>query len=206
MNILDLSHAFTSHMPPFPGDPTSELVQTASVAKDGYTDHRLTTLMHVGTHIDAPLHMIEGGAYIDELPTEQFFGPGVVLDARGKTAIDVDLLNGKTIKSGSIVLLCTGRSKFYATPAYDTEYPKITEAFAKALVKRNVKIIGMDMLNPDVEPTFPIHKILLAHPVLIIENMTNLESLLSVPKFDVVALPMKLHTEGAPVRVVALIL
>lgn len=206
MQIIDLSHTFTAAMPPFPGDPASELVQTASVAKDGYTDHRLTTLMHVGTHIDAPLHMIEGGAYMDELPIAQFFGPGIVLDARGKTIIDTDVLNGKIIEPESIVLLYTGRSSLYNTPAYDAGYPAITEAFAKELVKRDVKIIGMDMLNPDLEPTFPIHKILLAHPVLIIENMTNLESLLSVPKFNVVALPMKLHTEGAPVRVVATII
>lgn len=50
---------------------------------------------------------------------------------------------------------------------------------------------------------YPIHKILLTKEVLIIENLTNLKSLVGVQSFDVFAFPMKLHAEAAPVRVVA---
>jgi kynurenine formamidase len=48
-----------------------------------------------------------------------------------------------------------------------------------------------------------VHKILLSAELLIIENLTNLEALLGIDKFDVVALPAKLQCEAAPVRVIA---
>ena len=56
---------------------------------------------------------------------------------------------------------------------------------------------------PDKSEEYPIHKILLAKPVMIIENLMNLEALVGVPSFDIFAFPMKLHAEAAPVRVVA---
>lgn len=48
-------------MPVYPGDPKPTLEQVAFIAKDTFNDHKLTTVMHVGTHIDAPLHMIANG-------------------------------------------------------------------------------------------------------------------------------------------------
>jgi len=48
-----------------------------------------------------------------------------------------------------------------------------------------------------------VHKILLSAEVLIIENLTNLEALLGIDAFDVVALPANLQCEAAPIRVIA---
>ncbi len=36
--------------------------------------------LHVGTHIDAPLHFIRGGDSIDQLPLERLVGDAVALD------------------------------------------------------------------------------------------------------------------------------
>lgn len=202
MKYIDLTHTLVDNMPVYPGDPAMSLKKIATIAKNGFTDHLLTTAMHVGTHMDAPLHMIEGGAYMSDLPLESFVGSGVCIDVRGKDKIEGDVIP-KNIPAGAIVLLCTGMSKKYGTDAYNTDYPKISEAFAQKVVTKDVKILGIDMLNPDTSESYPIHKILLAKPVLIIENLTNLEILVGVKKFDVFAFPMKLHAEGAPVRVVA---
>ena len=202
MKYIDLTQTFVDNMPVYFGDPPTSLKQITTIAKNGYTDHQLTTVMHVGTHMDAPLHMIEGGAYISDISVEHFTGAGVCIDVRGKKVIDADDIP-KEIPAEAIVLLCTGMSAQYGQDTYATEYPKISDAFAQKLVSLNVKILGIDMLNPDTSESYPIHKILLAKPVLIIENLTNLESLLGVKQFDIYAFPMKLHAEGAPVRVVA---
>ena len=61
MHFVDLTHPFTSTMPAYPDDPASSLTERLNVENDGYADHTLTTTMHVGTHIDAPEHMIAGG-------------------------------------------------------------------------------------------------------------------------------------------------
>lgn len=203
MTYIDLSHTFVDNMPVFPGDPATRLKQITTIAANGYTDHQLTSVMHVGTHMDAPLHMVEGGKFMDEFPPEKFVGQGILVNVYKKPVIDVDAISGISIPQGSIVLVYTGMAETYGTDAYNTGYPKITEAFAEKLVASGVRIVGMDMLNPDKEETYPIHKILLSKDVLIIENMTNMQSLLDVPSFEVLALPMKLHAEAAPVRVVA---
>jgi len=203
MKYIDLTYTVVDNMPVFPGDPAMALKQVAAIEKNGYTDHQLSTYMHVGTHMDAPLHMIENGAYMSEIPVGQFTGPGILVDARGKQTIDARVLNGKKMQRGSIVLLFTGYDKKYRTPEYDSGYPKISMDFAEQLVNSKIKILGMDMVNPDTEETFPIHKKLLSHSTLIIENLTNLGKLLNVHSFDVFAFPMNIRADAAPVRVVA---
>ena len=203
MKFIDLSHIVTDNMPVFPGDPAMSLTQVASVDKEGYTDHELHTLMHVGTHIDAPLHMIAGGKRISEIPPEHFIGPGVLIDVRGKNEITADSLKNKNIGAGSVVLLFSGYSKKYKTPEYDINFPKISLDFAGSLVEIKVKILGLDFINPDTEDSFPIHKKLLGNDVLIIENLTNLESLINIKAFEVSAIPLNLHADASPVRVVA---
>ncbi len=203
MTYIDLSHTFVDNMPVFPGDPATSLKQITTIAANGYTDHQLTSVMHVGTHMDAPLHMIEDGKYMDEFPPEKFVGQGVLVNAYNKQVIDVDALAGITVPQGSVVLLYTGMAERYGTESYNTEYPRITEALTHKLVSSGVSIVGMDMINPDKEETYPIHKILLSKEVLIIENMTNMQSLLGVSSFEILAFPMKLHAEAAPVRVIA---
>ena len=191
-------------MPAYPGDPKATLTESANIDADGYTDHLLHTLMHVGTHMDAPLHMIKGGAYMDEIPLDTFFGGGVLIDTRGKNLIDASILDGVDIEPNSIVLIYTGFEDHYHTPKYFEQYPQIDESFAKRMVDLKVKIVGMDIVGPD-QPPFLTHKQLLGHGILIIENLTNLKSLLDVKKFDVLALPAKFHTDATPVRVIATI-
>lgn len=201
MQYIDLSHEFVDNMPTYFGDPPTTLKQITTIAKNGYVDHQLTTVMHVGTHMDAPLHMIEGGKYMSEISLDHFVGPGVLLDVRGKKEIDHTMI--PKIPRGSIVLLRTGLSLIYGSQDYEKEFPKITESFAEKLVAVGSSILGLDFLNPDTEETFPVHKILLSKEVLIIENLMNLEALVGVKNFEVFAFPMKLHAEAAPVRVVA---
>ena len=85
---------------------------------------------------------------------------------------------------------------------FDWLYDAVAPDFARELVSLGASIIGLDTPSPDRAP-FEVHKILLAGQVLIIENLTNLEALVAVDNFDVVALPTKLQCEAAPVRVTA---
>lgn len=202
MNLIDLTHTFTNDMPVYPGDPLPKLHQITTLEKDGYNDHELTSVMHVGTHMDAPLHMIKDGKTMNQISVDHFFGKGVLLDARGKTKIDTDLLNKKTIESGSIVLIYTGFGARYRDASYYEKNPNVTEEFAEAMVKAKMKIVGMDILGPDAPP-FRAHKILLGNGILIIENLVNLEKLLDIPTFEIIALPLKLQADAAWVRVVA---
>lgn len=200
--FIDLTQTFTSTMPVYPGDSAAILVKDADVDIDGCEGHTVTSGMHVGTHMDAPLHMISGGKTIPELPLESFFGPGVLLDARGKEVIDADVLENYTIPAGSIVLVWTDFDSHFRDQDYYYKFPCFSEDFAHALVESKVKIVGMDTPSPDRDP-FPVHKILLGANILLLENLTNLQALDAISSFEVIALPAKFAAEGAFLRVIA---
>jgi kynurenine formamidase len=202
MTYIDLTHTLVEDMPVYPGDPKPEISQYALLNIEGYNDFRINTTMHVGTHVDAPLHFLEGGKKIASFPIDHFIGPGVVLDARGKDKVDVELLEGININQGDIVLICTGMDHNYRTTDYYENYLSLTEAVANRLVELGVKMIGIDGPSPDREP-FPVHKILLSKDILIAENLTNLDQLFGIPKFEVQVIPVKWDTEAAPARVFA---
>lgn len=201
MRIIDLTHKFTADMPVYPGDAKPEMVQVSNLKEHGWVDFRLSTVMHVGTHIDAPLHFIENGKKITDFAIEKFVGRGVLVDARGKD-IGRNLLKESVIQKGDIVLILTGHDKKFRDSDYYTSFPSVGEDFADELVKRGVSIVGLDTPTPDAPP-FPVHKILLASEVLIIENLTGLEHLVGIKNFEIVALPANFDIEAAPVRVMA---
>ena len=204
MQMVDLTHTFINDMPVYPGDPKSTLEQTAFIDKDTYNDHKISTLMHVGTHMDAPLHIVENGKKIDEIDLERFLGKGIVINVTGKEKIDASVLKDILIDEGSIVLLYTGFGQKYGTEAYFHGYPEVTEDFANKMVEFKVKILGMDMLGPDLDLPWPVHKILLSNEILIIENLTNLDKLIGIKNFKIIALPAKLNSDAAFVRVIAI--
>ncbi len=202
MKLIDLTRMFGKEMPVYPGDPMPELKQIATVGKEGFTDHTLTTGMHVGTHMDAPWHMIENGKHLCDIPLEKFFGRGRLVDARGSAKVEADHLKEIELQKGDIVIVMTGWERKFREPEYYEKYLELSMDFAEECVRSQVNIVGMDTPSPD-RPPFRVHKILLGSDVLIIENLTNLESLIGVPQFDIITLPMRLDTDAGPVRVVA---
>jgi kynurenine formamidase len=203
MKLVDLTHVVKAGMPAHPGEEP-EIVQTARIATEGYNEYRLSGGNHVGTHVDAPLHMISSGAYVSDLPITKFFGPGRLIDARQHAVIGADLLARVDLKQGDIVLVLTGWSERFGRSNYYNydEFPKIETGFARELIAARISMLGIDTPSPD-GPPFPVHKLLLSEGILIIENLTNLESLLSERTFEIVALPSKWRCDAAPIRVVA---
>jgi kynurenine formamidase len=202
MQPIDLTHRFANDMPVYPGDPSARLEQIAHIGKDEYNMYCLCSGMHVGTHIDAPLHMIAGGKFVCDIPVTRFFGRGRLIDARGCRSVTPDLLNRADICAGDIVLVLTGWYRRFGDDSYYADFPEVEPDFAEDLVKIGASIVGLDTPSPDRSP-FVVHKILLSAELLIIENLTNLEALVGIDEFDIVALPAKLQCEAAPVRVIA---
>src|ERR1700734_3936195 len=130
-------------MPVYPGDPCSRLYQSHFIKKAGFSDHRIESNMHVGTHMDAPLHMVEDGAYISDIPLAHFKGKGHLIDARGCKSVTLNLLSGRRVNKGDIVLIWTGWSKKFREADYFDNYPEIAEDFARELVKLEVTLLGL---------------------------------------------------------------
>lgn len=195
--LIDLTVPLSADTPIYPGDPKILIEPAGLIQRDGYADHKLTLATHVGTHIDAPAHMVDSGKTLAQYPVDRFAGRGVLIDAQQ----GFDAVLEAKLRPGDIVLLQTGWGARYHEPAYFTDYAAIPAHVAAHLVEHKVSMVGLDMSGPDHEP-FPIHRQLLKGDVLIIENLTNLPALAG-KQFRVYALPLRLDLDGAPARIVA---
>lgn len=202
MKLIDLTHTISSDIPVFPGDGPVELKQVSTIENEGFSNFRLSTEMHVGTHIDGPLHKISKTPLISEFPLDRFTGWGVLIDVRGEPEIKLKKDYLTQIPEQSIVLFHSGLDKQFDEPGYFLTYPNISEELAMFLVKQKVKIIGLDWPSPDHHP-YPIHEILLKNNILILENLTNLDQLLNETDLEVFAFPLKIEADSSPVRVIA---
>lgn len=197
---IDLSVPLNEKTPIYPGDPKTKIEKVGILESDGYADHYVSVGTHVGTHVDAPAHMVTGGKTLNEISVEQFIGRGRYIKVLNKT-FDLDAVKKADILSGDIVIFDTGFADLYNDTSYFEDYPALPDDIARYLVDNKVKMVGFDMCSPDHEP-YPIHRTLLGGNVLIIENLTNL-SQLAGKDFTVFALPINLQIDGAPARVVA---
>ncbi len=201
MKYIDLTRTITSDFSIWPNDPPFKLKH---IVTHGFViDNIIQTGMNLVTHIDAAQHMIEGGKSLSQYSPEKFMGRGKLIDACSRETIDVDLLEDIDIQPNDIVFILTGCDKKFGMPEYFEKYPIFTEAFATKLIEKSVKIVGMDSPTPDNYP-FPVHKIFLENDVLIIEMLTNLDQLLGIPEFNIIALPPKFDTAGSFIRVIAI--
>jgi len=202
MKYIDLTHTLDADTPVFPGDEPFSLVMATSCAGEGQPLATLVTNMHAGTHIDAPMHMLERGASIDCYDIGRFAGRGVVIDVRGRTHVTGDALDGHSFGRGDMVLFCTGHSSLWKRDGYFTGYTEFDVSVARTLAAAKVSAAGFDAPSPDRDP-YPFHMELLGHDVLIVENLTGLESLIEIRNFELFIVPLKIRAEAALVRAFA---
>ena len=80
MRIIDISNDILS-AEVYEGDPVPELISLASLKNgDRYNLNAVNMGLHNGTHMDAPLHYIDGADGIDKVKPDAFIGPCTVLE------------------------------------------------------------------------------------------------------------------------------
>ena len=169
MTWFDLSVPLRTGMPVYPGDPEVRIASALTVEADGANVLSLGLGSHSGTHADAPLHVGDGWAALDELPLSLFGGVAEVVDvrdvARGGAITAAHLAGiapagsagepGKPGYPGSpekILLLHTGCATAWGTEEY-LKHPWLEAAAAQLIVDRGYRAVGLDALS--VDPTSP---------------------------------------------------
>jgi len=203
--LIDLTHSINNRTTVYPGDEPVRIEKINDFDSDGFNNFLFTGGMHTGTHIDGPMHMTKSGSFIDEFPPERFIGTGCLLNAYGMKIISCIPEFTSAIIPESIVLIHTGFGEKFGSEEYYKEHPVISMELALLLVQRRIKIVCLDMPSPD-KPPYDVHTLLLNNSVFIAENLASMDNLITVKKFDIIALPMPLHTDSSPARIVARIL
>ena len=201
MKLIDISHVLDENTPVFPGDCKTELSKYRTVEQDYYNAYLLQSGLHAGTHVDIPMHMINDDKTVKDFPADCFVGKGVLLDVRGENPIQMKPEYRDIAAGRDIVLLFTEFDKYYFQDEYFTNHPTVSDDLADFLLSGNIKMLGMDMPAPDYPP-FTFHKELLKKGIFVLENLTNLESLIDLADFEVIALPLKIDAEASFVRAV----
>ncbi len=207
MQIYDISLTITGQMPVWPGDQRVSVERVDKIERGANANvSKIEMSAHTGTHVDAPYHFLPGGSKVDEMPLDILVGPALVVripDAIG--LITHDVLDSAAIPQGTQrILLKTRNSEYWSTPGlpFQTEYVGIDVDAARLLVKRGVRLVGIDYLS--VSPfhqTRPTHEALLEAGMVVIEGLDL--SGVHPGSYTLCCLPLKLGgADGAPARAI----
>ena len=200
--------------PVYPGYPQPLRTTFSNIREHGYNSFIWVLAEHTSTHVDAPIHMVEGGTTVDRMPLSHYVGEGIVLDfskrpprfeITKKDLVAALLTAGYRSKDGKgrILLFYVGYSRKDRTDEW-LKHPGLDEESAKHIVQMKFSAIGFDAPGPDRAP-FAAHKILLPEGIVIYENLANLEKVIG-KRFLFVGTPLGLVGGSAsPCRPVALL-
>jgi kynurenine formamidase len=241
--IVDLSLPIQSDMPGIPGVPlyTRHPVKVQAVTalsekqKDlleregvevnaeiqlGRLMNTLVTFTsHIGTHVDAPRHLFEGGAAIDAISLDRIvMREAVVLDVSrlplgaGIGADDLQRTGVKPRRDQVPVIKTLWTDRMWGKPEFWSRMPYMTPSAGDWILDRQVPAVALDCF-PEIpgyrgvphrpEERVANHEKWLRAGIIMIQLLTNLSRI--GDRFILVALPLRLKgADGSPARVVGI--
>jgi arylformamidase len=192
VQIIDVSVPVRPGMITYPGDPEVRLERVSSIGDGDVVNlSRLDLGVHSGTHVDAPLHFLDGGRSVETLPLDVLVGPCVVVDGLDPAAVPA---------GAERVLFKTPNSRLWERAEFSEDFVALDAEAARALVERGVRLAGIDYLSIGDEEA---HRILLGAGVVAVEGLDLRE--VEPGEYRLVCAPLKLEgAEGAPARVLLL--
>ena len=178
--------------------------RTGSInGEDVANTSRISIGVHTGTHVDAPLHFIDGGKSIDQLDINLITGTVTVIDTGNERRITRRLISDILADDCKAVFFKTLYSNIPLTGSFDTDYPDLEPDAAEFLTETGVRVVGIDTLSVERYDSrgFTVHKTLLSREVLIVEGLC-LKGV-TAGKYEYICMPMLIKgSDGAPARVV----
>ena len=205
--IIDVTLPVRPGMLTYPGDPLVSVERTSDMRNGDISNLSIVSMStHTGTHVDPPLHFVEDGATIDELPLDVLVGSALVVDMRGVGTIgEPELESLKLPADVDRLLFLTDWSARWAepSPAFLEDVTCVSVAGAGWLIARGIRLVGTDFISIEGarDPSFPVHRALLGASIAIVEGL----DLRDVPpgRYTLWCLPLKIHDgDGGPSRVV----
>jgi kynurenine formamidase len=202
MRFIDLSQPLYDGSPNCPAHPVPRSELTSTHDGRGWQVEVLTVASHTGSHLDAPLHKVRGGASISDIPLESFVGPARIADLRPlepETSIGPERLERPLagLCPGEIVLLCTGWGDLRArTELWLRRSPFLNAEGAQWLVDRGARGVGIDhySIGGSREPmNAETHTVLLSAGLWVVEELRFPPEALAQPQpVTFLALPVHL--------------
>ncbi len=208
MRVHDVTLVLRPDMPTWPSEQGPRIEPLKRMARGDSSNVSLVTFGdHTGTHVDPPVHFIEGGNTIDKLPVDALVGPCQVAAYDEDEHISGAWLDHAAIGPGTRrILFKTRNSRRWTDPSapLDKEFIALDETAARWLVRRGITLVGIDYLS--IEPFgsgkvgHPVHVALLRAAVVIVEGLDLHD--VAPGQYEIVCAPLKIENgTGSPARV-----
>jgi arylformamidase len=199
--LHDISVPINAGMHVYDGNPGFRLELVDSIAAGATANvSRLDLGVHTGTHVDAPVHFLEGGAGTESLDLETLVGPASVVDATAAARdLDAETLGELAFPDDvTRILFKTSNSRLWNRDSFSRDFVRFTGSGARFLIDRGVRLVGIDYLSiGDAEA----HQELLGARVIALEGLDLRE--VDPGNYELICLPLRLEgSDGAPARVI----
>ncbi len=202
MKIKDISMEIAPGMPVYKNKQEKKPVFTilSSHQKGDVYETRLAMDLHSGTHIDAPLHMLEDGETTEIYDLQQMVTPCKVIDLTDvEKKIQIADLKKHDITKNDFLLFKTQNSY---KDDFTTDFIYLDAAAAKFLAGKEIKGVGIDSLGIErAQSGHPTHKTLLGARIIILEGLALKD--VDQGSYKLIVLPLKIaKVEAAPARAI----
>lgn len=207
--LIDISVSVTDRLASWPGADKFMAKRISDKANGDFaTNTIITTDVHFGTHLDAPLHHIPQGKSIDQINLQFCTGICSIMHFPDKELITAKDLENKISENPGLlqerILLKTDNSRYQLDKPSEflKSYCAIDISAARWLVDNEVKLIGIDYysIQKFTDPA-DVHEILLENEILILETIQLAKT--EEKLYELFCLPIKLEgLEAAPCRAV----
>lgn len=212
MKLIDLSLTIDNECMTC-GTPWHEKIviePLGKIDKVGRNTSRFVLGSHSATHMDAPCHFINDKFGIDEIDLNKCVGEITCVDLTRKGHEEVVLAKDlEGIRITKRMLFVFGWYKNWKTNEYYNGFPFFSSDAIDCLIRGGMEFMAMDTPSPDDGSAIqqlddsPNHKKLLSKDIVIVEYLTNTESIDFNKKHEIIALPLKiLGADGSPSRVI----
>lgn len=205
-NIIDISLPLEPSLPIWPGSTGIAVERVLDIDRgDSVNNSHLSCDVHAGTHIDAPLHHLTGGAGVEQVYLTDLIGEAYVVEL-----LHTEIITRETLEESSLprnvqrLLIKTQNSHLWKSKEsiFDPSYVALAPDAAEWIVANGIRLVGIDYLSVErFDAGSQTHKILLEAGVVIVEGL-NLSDAYS-GTYELICLPLKLvGADGAPARAI----
>lgn len=203
-NLIDISPLVSENIGVFPGDTPFQRSIPWTYSKGNFLEvSSIQTTLHVGAHVDSPVHYDPKGEKMHERSLHYYLGPCQVVSVSSSRDARILPSEVSTEIKAPRVLFKTG--SFPNPEQWNNDFRSLSPELVDFLHERGVILVGID--TPSIDPCFD--EKLLSHHAIYKNNMAILEGIVltEVPDgiYDLIALPLNLkNADASPVRAVLL--
>jgi len=202
--VVDISTPVSTRIAVFPGD--TPLTREVLLDQRGGASVTLSTMratVHLGTHADAPLHYMVGGAPIDRQPLDLYWGICDVVHVRDPRRARGGRIGWNDIvwKGPTTPRVLIGTGTFDDPERWTEDFAGLEPDLIDRMADMGVRLVGVDTPSVDTAASkdLPAHARCAARGMSIIEGL-RLDGV-RPGQWELVALPLALEGfDASPIR------